>query len=454
MNSHSLQAPAAECSERSTCSDGVQSDTSNGTPTAKRSLRKGLKTAFCTMRQSSGTFENLSAADAPTAIAEWLMSLPQDSRANRSASPENAEAPTTNATCGPQQSNASAWYDRDSRCWKTCQDSLLLDTSEPSSAILPKAGMTVGGVCYPQPKWERRISAIDCGLWPTPRAYKHSGKDREDFGQSLHNAVHLWPTPMTLNRALPDAAAMWPTPNTQGYRSDGELRLLASACVNADEFEGMSKRACLSKKQKAWPTPTTRDHKDGTNVAGVPVNALLGRAVGPTKTTGSLDPTWVEWLMGWPLYWTDLEPICMEQFNEWKRSQTSPACVRDGALRNLWWNEDPATTPQGSEPGKQLAREHTDSLPEMPYKRACDSGRLGQGECSEGQLRCLRCGISAKAKPRSEAMWQSNLCERTRSQVCRVSMGVKNRVARLKATGNGQVSLCAATAWCLLAEDI
>jgi hypothetical protein len=24
---------------------------------------------------------------------------------------------------------------------------------------------------------------------------------------------------------------------------------------------------------------------------------------------GSLNPTWVEWLMGWPLGWTDLKPL-------------------------------------------------------------------------------------------------------------------------------------------------
>ena len=34
-----------------------------------------------------------------------------------------------------------------------------------------------------------------------------------------------------------------------------------------------------------WPTPTTRDHKDGASEGTVPVNALLGRAV---------------WLAGWP----------------------------------------------------------------------------------------------------------------------------------------------------------
>jgi len=56
-----------------------------------------------------------------------------------------------------------------------------------------------------------------------------------------------------------------------------------------------------------WPTPTARDHKDGTNVSGVPVNSLLGRAVQPTPETGALNPTWVEWLMGFPIGWTVLE---------------------------------------------------------------------------------------------------------------------------------------------------
>lgn len=35
----------------------------------------------------------------------------------------------------------------------------------------------------------------------------------------------------------------------------------------------------------SWPTPTTRDHKDGTECQNVPINALLGRAV---------------WMAGWP----------------------------------------------------------------------------------------------------------------------------------------------------------
>ena len=80
-----------------------------------------------------------------------------------------------------------------------------------------------------------------------------------------------------------------------------------------------------------WPTPTTRDHKDtGDSVANgtVPVNGYLGRAVSPSKAEGALNPDWVEWLMGWPIYWTDLEPL--RDISYWEENI------------ERWWDEDPA----------------------------------------------------------------------------------------------------------------
>ena len=58
--------------------------------------------------------------------------------------------------------------------------------------------------------------------------------------------------------------------------------------------------------RRMWPTPTGRDHKDTGDCENVPDNALLGRVVGPTKASGSLNPAWVEWLMGYEIGWTDL----------------------------------------------------------------------------------------------------------------------------------------------------
>ena len=54
-----------------------------------------------------------------------------------------------------------------------------------------------------------------------------------------------------------------------------------------------------------WPTPRSRDWKGqtqrGTDAPGDGIcNAL-------NVTGGQLNPTWVEWLMGFPIGWTDLE---------------------------------------------------------------------------------------------------------------------------------------------------
>jgi len=70
-----------------------------------------------------------------------------------------------------------------------------------------------------------------------------------------------------------------------------------------------------------WPTPRARDWKDTPGMATTATNpdgsirdrtdqlarAVYHRETDSTATTGRLNPTWVEWLMGFPLGWTDLE---------------------------------------------------------------------------------------------------------------------------------------------------
>jgi hypothetical protein len=54
----------------------------------------------------------------------------------------------------------------------------------------------------------------------------------------------------------------------------------------AKHGKGLGKPLELQAALAGWPTPTTRDHKDGANPdVNVPLNALLGRVV---------------WLAGWP----------------------------------------------------------------------------------------------------------------------------------------------------------
>jgi hypothetical protein len=97
---------------------------------------------------------------------------------------------------------------------------------------------------------------------------------------------------------------LWRTPNNRA-KGGGEYQ----------DVEKIQKRWAdghqvnLSEQVRMWPTPTTRDWKDGSaqSCANVPANGLLGRVVhGQNVILGSLNPTWVEWLMGFPAGWTDL----------------------------------------------------------------------------------------------------------------------------------------------------
>ncbi len=65
-----------------------------------------------------------------------------------------------------------------------------------------------------------------------------------------------------------------------------------------------------------WPTPTTRDYKDsGKAVINSHRDSILPVRVAKKdkeqwiKGGGSLNPTWVEWLMGYPSGWTDLNHL-------------------------------------------------------------------------------------------------------------------------------------------------
>lgn len=60
-----------------------------------------------------------------------------------------------------------------------------------------------------------------------------------------------------------------------------------------------------------WPTPRVFMHKDSTVDRG---KSNLGEVVG-----GPLNPNWIEWLMGWPIGWTDLQPLAMDKFQEWRQ---------------------------------------------------------------------------------------------------------------------------------------
>lgn len=127
------------------------------------------------------------------------------------------------------------------------------------------------------------------------------------------------------------------------------------------------------------PTPVANDaRKVGPNFElDQPLNGLAARArkeMHPTPTSlnglrsssgsehrpgmwqspghpeyGELSPGWVEWLMGWPIGWTSLEPLHPYAFEAWERGQSG----EPGQAR--WWLEDPSDDP-GSGIGKTVPK--------------------------------------------------------------------------------------------------
>ena len=77
----------------------------------------------------------------------------------------------------------------------------------------------------------------------------------------------------------------------------------------------------LSQAVKMWPTPIASDgHAKGYRFPSVERRREIGKAISlamdvqEPNVGGQLNPDWVEWLMGWPLGWTDLRPLETDRF--------------------------------------------------------------------------------------------------------------------------------------------
>ena len=180
---------------------------------------------------------------------------------------------------------------------------------------------------------ERRTDGNGCSLLPTVTATvaTHGGPSQRDSGgkPGLQMAAMMWPTPTSMDACgldknlradatptrsilLSQKVAMFPTPKVQNARGSGQSRSLrtdvkmfptprASCCKPAST---PTERA-LQDLQTAvlYSTPQARDFRTGQSSRWEDPNRSrnLNDQIG-----GQLNPTWVEWLMGFPTGWTDL----------------------------------------------------------------------------------------------------------------------------------------------------
>jgi hypothetical protein len=286
-----------------TCSDGALSAPLSGNPTQQAYLSPDKMTAFSRLSRFGMTCKLLTDGLGEELLTSYLAAFRVRTLVQPGKEPELTEP---GPECGRTWHGSLAKYDPSTSSWKTAQSSLAVDLGE-SLVTWPRWGLMRNGECWEQPTLERRIKEIESGSWPTPTVtgnYNRKGASATS-GNGLATAVTLWPTPT--------AAEGSKIPATANY---GQVGL-----NNHPRIRGEVTRPKQVKSGK-FPTPTAHNSKEGGYPAEFTRNtpSLNAVALGGTQTQQMpLNPVWVEWLMGWPLGWTDLRPLATDKFRQWQR---------------------------------------------------------------------------------------------------------------------------------------
>jgi DNA (cytosine-5)-methyltransferase 1 len=206
------------------------------------------------------------------------MSSSEGFHAKTSASQEKAQVWRENALAyGENTPDLLANYDPDTSSWKTSQH-CLVEGLETFSETWPRSGMMRSGTAYRLPPLVRLTDATEYGLLlPTPRKEGHDAMGK-DASKSLLVSAKAWPTPRA---------------------NDGQKR----GAIANDPRNGLPAAAMY------WPTPTRVTDSGGAAMCkwdGAGSRAKLSQMVTPEELNGALNPTWVEWLMGYPQGWTEV----------------------------------------------------------------------------------------------------------------------------------------------------
>jgi hypothetical protein len=106
---------------------------------------------------------------------------------------------------------------------------------------------------------------------------------------------------------------LWPTPTSSKggtWRSDGQIQAIAQKAKDYEEFIALTNGSCMSKRNRYWPTPTTVScNQVGRldELGGSRSRENMRGMVTKEELTGQLNPSWVEWLMGFPIGFTALK---------------------------------------------------------------------------------------------------------------------------------------------------
>ena len=189
---------------------------------------------------------------------EQLTLFPVGSLAQISAQQEKEqELMVKNHLSGKKCTELFLRYDLVSRTWRTRRYSEQ-EVLPWSLVILQKSGMALNGVVYPLAMSELTTSVNECG----------------------------------------------------------ELLSTPTATANQDFPSMMKHKGCRNFVMAMYPTPTAHNAKEGA----YPAEFTRRTPTLATHVGGLIHPEFTEWLMGWPIGWTDYKPLGTDRFQEWRHA--------------------------------------------------------------------------------------------------------------------------------------
>ena len=255
MNSLSLPEQVEESLEENSL-DGEQCVPLNGNHTQQAYCAPDKMTVFSRLSRYGMTYKPLTESRGEELLTLYLEAF----LVRTSQSQEKAQVlMESDQECGEKWRASFVKFDPDTHLWKTHQCSLLGDL-EQFLETWPRWGLMRDGECWEQLTLEQTIRGTESGL----------------------SAKHSLPTP-TCNPHMPNKNA-----NTKGPKNLVEV--------------AQGKWEHLMPLEK-FPTPTVFGNYNRKGASKTSGDGLA------TKVGGKLNPMWVEWLMGFPLGWTDLKPL-------------------------------------------------------------------------------------------------------------------------------------------------
>ena len=244
------------------CLDGEQSVPLNGKPIQQAYCAPDKMTGFSRLSRFGMTYKPLTESRGEELLMSYLAGFHAKTSAQQERAGELLEA---DPQCGNTWRELLAKYNPDTLSWKTAQCSLLEDL-ELSLETWPRWGSMRNGECFRQPMLVQITAEKEYGL-----------------SERIPNNLDFFHTPCTTGldggsnsrKALKKRIETYPTPNAGMYRN-----------LN------YNKELCLKRAEK---------HQ--TDLAMVSV----------MQFGGQLNPAWAEWLMGWPVRWTELKPLEMDK---------------------------------------------------------------------------------------------------------------------------------------------